>query len=81
MISFEPFRRMMKEKNVSTYYLRNKCGMNNIDHTTIKRLMTDQSVSTNTLNSLCNIFQCSINDIMEFTPDDDNNVDKGHYDK
>ena len=69
MISFKPFREMIKEKNISTYYLRNKCGIYNIDHSTLKRLMKDESVSTNTLNSLCNIFKCDLSDIMEFEVD------------
>ena len=69
MISFEPLRRLLKEREISTYYLRNKCGFNNLDGKTIKRLMSDESVSTNTLNSLCNILDCDISDIVKFTPD------------
>lgn len=72
MISFKPFREIIEKRKITTYYLRNKCGDNNIDHTTIKRLMTDQSVSTNTINSLCNILDCKISDIMEFTLDEKN---------
>ena len=54
MISFEPFRKLLKEKGISTYYLRHKCGLYNLDSKTIQRLMADESVSTNTLNALCN---------------------------
>lgn len=32
--------------------------------------MHDESVSTYTINSLCNILNCEISDIMEFTPDE-----------
>lgn len=69
MISFAPFRKLIKERNISTYYLRNKCGDYNLDSKTIQRLMNDESVSTYTINSLCNIFNCNITDIMEFVPD------------
>lgn len=31
--------------------------------------MSDQSVSTHTLNALCNILECNLSDIMEFSPD------------
>jgi len=72
MISFEPFRKMIGERKISTYYLRNKCGFNNIDSKTIKRLMTDQSVSTNTLNSICNALNVGLDDIIEFIPDNEN---------
>lgn len=70
MISFAPLRKMLAERSVSTYYLRNKCGAFNLDGKTIQRLMHDESVSTYTLNALCNILHCDISDLMEFTPDE-----------
>ncbi len=69
MISFEPLRKMLSERKISTYYLRNKCGQFNLDNKTIQRFMNDESVSTYTLNSLCNILNCDISDIVEFKPD------------
>ncbi|WP_151076602.1 helix-turn-helix transcriptional regulator [Flintibacter sp. KGMB00164] len=69
MISFAPLRKLLLERNISTYYLRNKCGEYNLDSKTIQRLMNDQSVSTYTLNSLCNILGCNLTDIIEFFPD------------
>ena len=69
MISFEPLRKILKERKISTYYLRNKCGEYNLDSKTIQRLMRDESVSTYTINSLCNILDCSPSDLMEFNPD------------
>lgn len=70
MISFEPFRKHIKEQGITTYYLRNKCGIYNLDSKTIQRLMNDESVSTNTLNSLCNILDCNISEILTFVPDE-----------
>lgn len=74
MISFQPLRNLLKERGISTYYLRNKCGFYNLDSKTIKRLMSDESVSTNTLDSLCNILKCDITDIVQFTatPNEEN---------
>lgn len=69
MISFQPLRKLLAERNISTYYLRNKCGPFNLDSKTIQRFMNDESVSTYTLNALCNILHCSISDIVEFFPD------------
>lgn len=69
MISFEPLRKILKERKISTYYLRNKCGEYNLDSKTIQRLMRDESVSTYTINALCNILNCSPSDLMEFHPD------------
>ena len=73
MISFRPFRELIKEKNISTYFLRNKCGDYNLDSKTIQRLMTDQSVSTNTIDALCHILECGLDDIMEFFPNQTGN--------
>lgn len=70
LISYEAFRRLLKEKGLSSYYLRNKCGNMNLDSKTIKRLMQDESVSTNAINALCNILKCGFDDIMIFQPDD-----------
>lgn len=69
MISFRPFRELIHTRNITTYFLRNKCGDYNLDSKTIDRLMNDESVSTHTINALCNIFQCRFDDIMEFIPD------------
>lgn len=80
MISFAPFRELLKKRKISTYFLRNKCGEYNLDNKTIDRLMKDDSVTTYTLNSLCNILDCQITDIMEFLPDK-NNEDKSENDK
>lgn len=76
MISYEPLRKILEERGISTYYLRNKCGYNNLDSKTIQRLMRDESVSTNTLNSLCNILSCDISDIIKFTVDENNNLEE-----
>ena len=79
MISFEPIRKLLRQKGITTYYLRNKCGIYNLDSKTIKRLMSDESVSTNTINSLCNILECDIFEIMKFESDSekDNDIEKG----
>lgn len=69
MISFEPLRKLMIDRKISTYFLRNKCGKYNLDSKTIQRLMHDESVSTNTIDALCQIFNCAITDIIEVLPD------------
>ena len=72
MISYEPLRKILNNRGISTYYLRNKCGIYNLDSKTIQRLMADESVSTNTLNALCNILECDISEIINFIPDKNN---------
>ena len=56
----------MKEKGISTYKLREECG---IDSKTIRRLKANDNIETKTLNKLCSVLDCKIEDIMEFIED------------
>jgi DNA-binding Xre family transcriptional regulator len=51
----------MQEKHATTYTLRTK---GNISGSTILRLQHGESVSTNTLDALCEILECEIEDII-----------------
>jgi len=70
MISYEPLWRTMKEKKATTYTLRNRGeGEYSIWSGTYKRLKEGKSVSTNTLDILCKILDCRLEDIAEYVPD------------
>ena len=56
----------MEEKGVSTYKLREECG---IDSKTVRRLKANDNMETKTLNKLCAFLDCKIEDIMEFVKD------------
>ena len=71
MISFQPFRELVAKRKISTYFLRNKCGKYNLDSKTIQRLMNDESVSSNTIDALCQILHCEITDILNVIPDEE----------
>ena len=66
MISYEPLYRTMKEKNISTYKLVNQYG---ISRSLLDRLKHNKPISTVTLNDLCTILQCRVEDILVFTED------------
>ena len=66
MIVFDKLWRLMKQKGVSTYVLREKCG---IDSKTVRRLRANDNVETKTLDKLCAALGCGIEDIMEYVPD------------
>ena len=66
MITFNKLWNIMKEKGVSTYKLREECG---IDSKTIRRLKANENMETKTLNKLCSVLNCKIEDIMEYVPD------------
>ena len=68
MISYEPFYRTLKEKGVSTYKLINEYG---ISRSLLDRLKHNKPISTVTLNDLCSILRCRVEDVVVFTEDED----------
>lgn len=68
MISYAPLWETMSKKNVTTYTLRFKYGMS---HATVQRLQTDMPVSTHTLNKLCKLLDCRIEEVAQYMPDED----------
>lgn len=67
MISYEPFYKTLKNKNMSTYKLINDYG---ISRSLLDRLRHDKPISTVTLNDLCTILNCRVEDILIFIPDE-----------
>lgn len=67
MISYSPLWETMARKKASTYTLQVK---GEISSSTIRRLKANESVSTNTLDALCKVLECTVNDIIEFIPDE-----------
>lgn len=66
MIVFDRLWQTMKEKNVSTYTLREKHDF----HTdTIRNLRNNHNITTNTLSKLCEILNCRLEDIAEYKQD------------
>ncbi len=66
MIVFNRLWETMKKQGVSTYVLREKCG---IDSKTIRRLKANENIETKTLDKLCLALNCKIEDIAEFIID------------
>ena len=67
MITFDKLWTTMAEKGISTYKLREECG---IDSKTVRRLKANDNIETKTLNKLCAALNCRIEDIMEYIPDE-----------
>lgn len=67
MISYAPLWATMERKGATTYTLQVKGG---ISSSTIRRLKANQSVSTNTLEALCKILECTLEDIIAYLPDE-----------
>lgn len=63
VIVFDRLWALMQKKGVSTYYLREQCG---IDSKTVRRLRANENVETKTLDKICTALQCRIEDVAEY---------------
>ena len=66
MIIFDKLWVLMKKKGVSTYQLREQCG---IDSKTIRRPRANENMETKTLDKLCAALDCKLEDIAEYRKD------------
>ena len=67
MISYAPLWKTMEKKGATSYTLIYK---GEIGSGTYGRLKENESVSTNTLDALCKILNCTLPDIAEYIPDE-----------
>lgn len=63
MIVFDKLWIELNKKGISTYRLRESCG---IDSKTIRRLKANDNMETKTLDKLCTVLNCKLEDIAEF---------------
>lgn len=66
MISYAPFWETLKRSNESTYTLITK---HNISSSTIDRLRKNKGISTQTVDDLCKILKCRVENILEYIED------------
>ncbi len=66
MIIFDKLWITMENKGISTYQLRESCG---IDSKTVRRLKANENIETKTLNKLCSFLNCKLEDIAEYIED------------
>ncbi len=66
MISYKPFYNTLLSKGVTEYNLIFKQGM---DAHTIHRIKHGEVITTKTINTLCEILDCRVEDILEYVPE------------
>ena len=66
MISYQPFYNTLYRKGITEYYLIFKQG---VTANTLHRMKHGQAITTKTLNTLCEILDCRVEDILEYVPD------------
>jgi len=68
MIVFDRLWVLLKEKGISTYRLRENSG---IDGKTVRRLKANDNMETKTLNRICEVLDCKLEDIAEYVKDEE----------
>ena len=63
MIVFDSLWDTMRKKDVSTYTLREKYG---IDSKTVRRLKANENIETKTFDKLCAALGCTLDEIAEY---------------
>nr|WP_296091596.1 helix-turn-helix domain-containing protein [uncultured Dorea sp.] len=71
MIDYSPFWKTLEDSNENWYTLTNKHHMSN---STLHRLKHNKDISTKTLNDLCRILNCNIQDIIQYIPSDTDQI-------
>lgn len=67
MISYSPFWETLKNSSETTYTLINR---HHISSATIDKLRKNKPMNTTTLNDLCRILNCNIQNIATYIPSD-----------
>ena len=67
MIKYDRLWQTMKDRGITQYALYT---YHNVNRSQINRLKNNQNVEVNTIDRLCNILNCNVEDIMEHFPDE-----------
>lgn len=65
MISYEPFWNTLKKKGISQYKLIHEYK---ISAGQLSRIRANQDISTHTINMLCEILDCRVEEILCYSP-------------
>lgn len=71
MIDYSPFWRTLKRSSESTYTLINR---HHISSATIDKLRKNKPLNTTTINDLCRILNCRIEDIAVYVPSENDQI-------
>ena len=71
MISYAPFWQTLQASTESTYTLIKN---HRISSSTLDKLRNNKPLNTTTINDLCRILHCSVEEVMEYVPSIDDQV-------
>ncbi|MBR5712160.1 MAG: helix-turn-helix transcriptional regulator [Lachnospiraceae bacterium] len=69
MISYKPFFQTLRERNISSYRL---VTYYNVNRSLLDRLKHDRPINTTTIDDLCKLLHCRVEDILVFIDDAEN---------
>ena len=67
MISYRPFWQTLQQSSETTYTLIKN---HHISGSTLDKLRKNKPLNTTTINDLCRILNCRVEDVMEYIPSD-----------
>lgn len=67
MISYDPLWETMRRKNLTTYTLIKEHGFS---RGTLDSLKHNRNISTATLDDICGILDCRVEDVLVYIPND-----------
>ena len=71
MIDYSPFWKTLEQSDENWYTLTKN---HNISHSTLSRLKHNKDISMKTVNDLCRILGCKIEDIAVYVPSDQDQI-------
>ena len=71
MIWYKPFWKTLESSQETTYTLIKN---HHISSSTIDKLRKDKPITTTTINDLCRILKCSVEEILEYIPNEEDQI-------
>ena len=71
MIDYSPFWETLEKSEENWYTLTTK---HHLSHSTLHRLKHNKDVSTKTLNDLCRILNCRLEEVAQYIPSDTDQI-------
>lgn len=68
MVSYRPFWKTLEQSRETTYTLIKN---HHISSSTLDKLRKNKPINTTTVNDLCRILSCRVEDIMEYIPSEE----------
>lgn len=66
VITFDPLWKTLERKKITKYALIHKY---NVSQTTLYRMFHNENITLDTINTLCELLECGLDDVINYIPD------------